>query len=115
MALAGSSTTDHRFAAANVTTILLDPANAITTSRSSIALNGGSPTVVGQTQTGTPSASNPTRRLMVGALALTDSTAAAYIANTGWWAEIVVAAGADATEANRVLLRDYLNTKWAVY
>lgn len=37
-----------------------------------------------------------------------------YLMN-GWIAEIVIVGGDSATEENRVLLRDYLNQKWAIY
>lgn len=50
---------------------------------------------------------------VVGAAPFTDATVSYGM--TGWIAEIVIVAGADATEANRQLLRDYLNTKWAIY
>lgn len=92
-----------------LTTLLADPDNATAANRSALFKNGGS-AIKNNTSTAAPSTGiNTTRPLIIGSLK-SDS----YNLN-GWIAEIVVATGSEATEENRVLLRDYLNAKWGIY
>jgi len=90
----------------NVTTVFADPDNATINDRSKVYLNAGSATT-NIVNSGTVSTSDPSFTLHVG------SDAASPL--TGSIAELVIVSGADATDANRQIIRDYLNTKWAVY
>jgi hypothetical protein len=56
-----------------------------------------------------PSSSNPVNNLYVGVLASNVGTFVGSIA------ELIIVSGANATDGNRELVRDYLNQKWAVY
>ena len=87
---------------------LQDPDNATAADRSQVALNAGS-LVGNNTNTGTVSASDAAHVLQVG------SVGDASGVLTGSIAELVIVTGANAIEANRVKLRDYLNNKWSVY
>ena len=102
------------FATANLTTTLSDPDNATASARSSIFLNAGTG-FGGNAVTGAPSTADPSFVTMLGANPTSDTVGTNLIGAGGWWGEIVIVAGAEATEANRVRLRDYLNTKWTVY
>jgi len=97
--------------AANVTTHLGDFGNGTASLRSSIFANGGS-ALQSNALTGTPSSTNPNDGLAIGALV---EAGTFYALCAGWIAELVIISGADAIEATRVSLRDYLNTEWAVY
>lgn len=99
------------FSAANVTTILADPSNGTAVNRSSIYLNAGAASK-GNSLTATASASNPIQPLNIGA---NPEAGSGFNFCTGWIAEVVIVSGANATVPNQVLLRDYLNAKWAVY
>jgi hypothetical protein len=94
-----------------VVTVLADPTNGTASLRSSIYANSGS---AGRSNTGsnTPSANNPTRIVYVGAV---NSSTGSALLMTGEIGEMVVVSGTDATDDNRVKLRDYLNSKWSVY
>lgn len=96
--------------AATVFSLLSDPDNATAASRSSMFNNGGS-AIANNTLTTAVSTSNPQNFLTIGVI---PAVPTAY-ALVGFIAEIVIVSGANATEANRVALRDYLNAKWAVY
>ena len=85
-----------------------DPDNATAADRSEIYLNTGS-ALKSNISTDGASASNPTHVLQIGAGGNDQAPL------TGSIAEIVVVSGADATEGNRVIIRDYLNAKWGVY
>lgn len=93
-------------------TILATPLASPAANRSIIYKAAGS-AVQNNTATGTASTSNATWPFRVGA-SMSSATTTAY-QMVGQIAEIVVVTGVNATEANRVALRDYLNTKWAVY
>jgi hypothetical protein len=56
-----------------------------------------------------PSSSNPVNPLYIGVLASNSGTFVGSIA------ELIIVSGANATDENRELVRDYLNEKWAVY
>jgi hypothetical protein len=99
---------------AAVVTILADPGNGTAADRSAVARNAGS-VVKNNIQTATPSASDPTQPLAIGAARTTSGGGSAGFGMIGWIAELIIVSGANATEANRTALRDYLNTKWAVY
>ena len=89
--------------------VLADPDNATAANRSSIKINNGS-SIANNTQTNAVSASNPASTWFIGAY-LNDGTTDRMI---GEIAEIVVCTGAQATDANRTTLYNYLNTKWGV-
>jgi hypothetical protein len=91
-----------------VMTMLNDPDNATAADRSEIFLNAGTATK-GNTSSNSPSASNPAFTLQIGACGNNQ------LPFTGQIAELVVVSGANATEGNRVIIRDYLNAKWGVY
>ena len=96
---------------ANTPTIysaLADPSNATASLRSSL-FHDDDAAFQANTQTNAPSATDPTYALQIGA------TGNGGGRLTGKIAEIVIVAGANATESNRQALRDYLNNKWAVY
>ena len=97
--------TANTFAA---TTVFADPNNGTAANRSELYNNAGSATK-NNTQTTSPSASNPANTLRIG-----DGNDAGFTL-TGSIAEIVIVSGADATETNRQTIRNYLNAKWAVY
>jgi hypothetical protein len=110
----GSTTTvDNRsnniFAANTfaVTTIVGDPGNGTAANRSEIYRNTGT-ALKENTSSASPSTSNPSFALQIGA------TGGNNFPLTGSVGEIVIVSGANATETNRVLLRDYLTSKWAV-
>jgi hypothetical protein len=99
------------FLAANAAAVLsayLRPSNATAANRLAYHLNDGA-AISPNTQTGTPSTSNPSYALQIGASG--NNT----LAMTGYIAEIVVVSGANATETNRAALTNYLNTKWGVF
>lgn len=91
-----------------VSTLLVDPNNATAATRSKMFINGGSSTE-NNAATGTVSSGNPAYTLQIGDTGNNNATFSGSIA------ELVIVSGANATEANRTALRDYLNTKWAVY
>jgi hypothetical protein len=91
-----------------VATALFDPANATAANRLLLQVNANTP-VSNNASTLAPSTGDPTYSLQIGAGGNN------AIPLTGKIAEIVVVSGADATAANRQLLRDYLNAKWGVY
>lgn len=103
---ANSSISSNTFA---IQTVLADPDNGTAANRSSIFINAGS-AIKNNTQTNAVSASNPTYALQVGTLGGNYGEPL-----TGSIAELIIVSGADATEGNRVIIRDYLNTKWGVY
>lgn len=88
-----------------VYTELTDPDNATAANRIASYFNTGS-AIQNNTQTLAVSTANPTNNMGIGA------TDQAIQGITGYLAELVIIRGADATEANRVALRDYLKTKW---
>jgi hypothetical protein len=92
-----------------VHTVLANPDAATVSTRSSLFVNSGS-AIANNSSTGTPSASNAQDPLTIGFL---PNGAIGYL--IGRIGEIIIVSGANATEANRVALRNYLNTKWAVY
>ena len=84
------------------------PINATANDRVSVFVNDGQ-AIKGNTATGTPSTGNPTRVMQVGAGGANASPM------TGSIAELIIVAGSNATEVNRIKLRDYLDLKWGVY
>jgi hypothetical protein len=91
----------------NIAAVLADP-TAATADRLELAVDDGA-TFKGNTQTLSVSTSNPTNALQIGALGVNQ------FPFTGSIAEVVIVSGADATDANRIIIRNYLNEKWAVY
>jgi len=92
----------------SIQTVMADPSNGTAADRSEVYVNAGA-AARNNGGTGAVSSSNPTYALEVGSLGNAAS------ALTGSIAEIVIISGANATETNRVALRNYLNSKWAVY
>jgi hypothetical protein len=92
---------------ATIYTALMDPDNATAADRAEQFINNGS-AIKTNTQTFSPSTSNPVATLQIGA-------GNATLIMSGYIAELVIVSGADATETNRVIVRDYLNLKWGVY
>lgn len=93
---------------ANLWTHLTDPSNGTAADRWSTFVGTGTAQKA-NTFTGTVSTSDPTYPLNVGW-----SGDEGYVGVSGYIAEIVIASGTDATESNRIKLRDYLKTKWAL-
>lgn len=91
-----------------VASVISDPLNATLADRSEMFANAGGASK-NNTLSGSPSTSNPTNAARIGA----DDSGTNVL--TGSIAEMIVVSGTYATEANRVLLRDYLNEKWSVY
>lgn len=93
----------------NAISVFNDPDNATAADRSKLYLDGSS-VGANNSQTGTPSTSNAAGALQIG------SNGAGNITNalTGSLAEIVVVAGANATEENRGELETYLADKWGI-
>lgn len=97
----------------NVFTILANP-DALTASNRSSLFNNAGTAIANNSNTTAVSSSNPSSAFLIGALAnIGVGPTLGFL--TGRVAEIVIVSGANATEANRVALRDYLNAKWAVY
>lgn len=94
--------------AAQLITHLTDLNNGTAADRWATFVGTGS-ALKDNTFTGTPSTSDPTYALNVGW-----SGDEGYVGINGYYAELVIASGTDATEANRVELRDYLKTKWGL-
>lgn len=91
-----------------ILTYFTDFTNPTTTIRGSIAINNGAAVFGGSASA--PSSSNPTVTAYIGSR------------NSGagtWWlgrmCEIIIISGANATSTNATTIRNYLNTKWAVY
>lgn len=100
---AGTGTT------ARVLTLVANPTAATQAGKSGIAFEGAS---LGRNNIGTQTVDTtnaPGSSLTIGNRQTNPGPLNGIIA------EIVIVSGANATEANRVKLRDYLNTKWAVY
>jgi hypothetical protein len=95
-------------------TLLADPANATASLRSSLYANAGS-AAQNNTSTDAPTISDPVQSLIIGASNQFGDATYVTLGWDGWIGEIVIITGADATEDNRVILRDYLNTKWAIF
>jgi hypothetical protein len=90
-----------------VMTVDADPDNATAADRSEMFANAGT-AVKNNTAANAVSTANPSETLRIGASLTT-------LPLTGSIAELVIVSGADATEGNRVIIRDYLNAKWGVY
>jgi hypothetical protein len=87
---------------------IYDPDNGTAANRAEMFFNAGSANKT-NTNTASVSSSNPTNALQIGAAG--NNT----FPLTGSIAEFVIVSGADATESNRIVIRDYLNAKWGVY
>jgi hypothetical protein len=94
--------------AMNIYTVLADPDNGTAADRSRMFRNAGT-VGANNTETRAASTASPTNA------ALTIGGYANTAAMTGRIGELIIVSGANATETNRAALRDYLNTKWAVY
>lgn len=111
----GNYVVDNRFAngfttpsSPNVFTYIVDPNNATTLDKGFYFIGTGS-AQKSNASTGTPSSSNASSDMSIGA---GDTTGSFGI--NGYLAEIVIATGTDVTEDNRVKLRDYLINKWGL-
>jgi hypothetical protein len=91
-----------------VTTLLVDPNNATAATRSKMFTNGGSSTE-NNAATGAVSTGDPAHTLQIGDTGNSNATFSGSIA------ELIIVSGANATETNRTNLRNFLNTKWAIY
>lgn len=89
--------------------ILADPDNGTAANRSDIKINNGS-SIKNNTLTNSVSTNNPASTWLIGAY-LNDGTTDRMI---GEIAEIVIVEGAQATDANRTDLYNYLNAKWGI-
>lgn len=89
--------------------VLADPSNGTAADRSSIKINNGS-SIANNTSTSSVSTSNPASTWLLGAY-LNDGITDRMV---GEIAEIVVVKGTDATDANRTLIYNYLNSKWGI-
>jgi hypothetical protein len=90
-----------------VYTELTDPDNATAANRMYSYFGTGA-AIQNNTQTNAVSTSNPGLNMGIGA------TDQALQGITGYIAELVIIRGTDATETNRVALRDYLKLKWGL-
>jgi hypothetical protein len=88
--------------------IVADPSASPAANRSEVYKNAGA-AIKDNANTTAANTSNPVDALRIGQA----SSAASPL--VGSIAEIVIVSGADATETNRVIIRDYLNAKWGVY
>jgi hypothetical protein len=91
-----------------VYTELTDPDNATAADRIKSYFGTGS-VIATNTKTNSVSSANPTYNMGIGA---TDDLAVGGI--TGYIAELIIVRGSSATEANRVIIRDYLKLKWGL-
>jgi hypothetical protein len=92
-----------------IVTALISPANATINNRLQLFINAGSAASLTNARSGTPSSGNPSRALQIGNSGNSD---APFVGSLG---EMIFVSGADATELNRQLVRNYLNQKWAIY
>jgi hypothetical protein len=92
----------------SVVSALADPDNATAADRSKIYINAGTANAI-NTRTDAVSTSNADRVFKIG------SPGGSTQLLVGKIAEMIIVHGSEATEANRELLRDYLNEKWGVY
>jgi hypothetical protein len=90
-----------------VYTELNDATNATAADRIKSYFGTGS-AIATNVNSSTPSTASPVYPIGIGA---TDQGNQGI---TGYIAELIIATGANATETNRVLIRDYLKTKWAL-
>jgi hypothetical protein len=88
---------------------LADPSNATVNDRAKLFVNNAAITPNVVLANIAPSSSNPTTALRIGALG-TDLSGI-----RGSIAEMVIVSGANATDGNRIIVRDYLNEKWGIY
>lgn len=93
---------------AQVLTYLTDADNGTAADRIAAYVGTGS-ALKNNSASNAVSTSNPSYALNIGW-----NQNESYSGITGFIAEVVIASGADAVDANRVLLRDYLSTKWGV-
>jgi hypothetical protein len=91
-----------------VGTIIADPSNATAANRSELFIDDGT-AAKNNTLTNAVSTANPSRTMTVFGFG------GDFPNFLGKLAEMIVVSGANATETNRALLRDYLNSKWGVY
>lgn len=97
-----------------VFSLLADPDNATAADRSALFQNAAG-AIKNNANTAAVSSANPEFPLHVGIIFDSRPSPAILGYLVGRVAELVIVSGVNATEANRVALRDYLNTKWAVY
>ena len=101
-----NSLTSNTFA---VVGTLADPSNATVNDRAKLFVDDAAITPNVVLANVGPSSSNPTRALRIGALGNDLSGIRGSIA------EMVIVSGANATDGNRIIVRDYLNEKWGIY
>jgi hypothetical protein len=91
-----------------VGTIIADPSNATAANRSELFIDDGT-AAKNNTLTNAVSTANPSRTMTLFGFG------GDFPDFLGKLAEMIVVSGANATETNRELIRDYLNNKWGVY
>jgi hypothetical protein len=91
----------------SVMTLLGDPDNATAATRSQVFFGSGS-AIANNTRTLSVSSADPTYNLQIG------SAGNNQIVLVGSVAELIIVSGANATEANRIKVRDYLTAKWGL-
>lgn len=91
-----------------VLSLLADPNNGTAADRSEISVDAGT-AIKNNSSTTAVSTADPGFSLRVGDLGVSS------LYMTGSLAELVIVSGADATNANREIIRDYLAEKWGVY
>lgn len=100
--VAGNSS--HPANTPTVVTLLADPDNATGATRSAIFVG-----------TGGGFRNNTATAAVASSISNTFAVGGTYFSSlVGWIAEIIIVEGAEATEANRLLLRDYLIAKWGL-
>jgi hypothetical protein len=93
----------------NVHSIYLDPSNSTAIERAELRI-GGSNLVKNNTLTGSPSTSNPTNLLRLGAV----SPSTTAFPSTSSFAEIIIISGNNVTNNNRRSIVQYLYAKWSM-
>jgi hypothetical protein len=91
----------------SVLSVFVDPNNGVVAERSEIYVDNGE-AIANNTASGSPSTADATYPLQIGSVGFNQNLL------TGSLAEIVVVAGANATEVNRNKLHTYLAAKWGI-
>ena len=102
-----SQTTAITSNATNIVTLINDPDNGTAADRSKMYVGAGS-VIANNSATGTVSTSNPLLPFRVGHV----NQGGTQFGLVGYIGEILIIKGADATEANRVKMLNYLTGKW---
>ena len=94
--------------------INFDPDNGTASSRAESFVNA-STGLTTNTQSASPSSSDPFTEMIIGCGPDTGGGVQTSTAFLGQVAEMIVVSGADATEANRQTVVNYLNSKWGIF